>query len=203
MSLCSFEQFLLDFEKIGKTVYGNHFRVYETDTDVLLRLLIYFSKNKEKALELGISLRKGILLNGNVGCGKTSLMALFRLYLSKNERYCIKSCRKITFQFRKQGYDIINDYSKVSFDKPYLQNYCFDDLGVEKTVKHFGNECNVMGEILLSRYDNFVTHKIITHITTNLTSSEIENMYGLRVRSRMREMFNLVSFDKNTIDKRV
>ena len=203
MSLCSFEQFLLDFEKIGKTVFGNHFRVYESDKDVILRLLVYFSKNKEKALELGISFRKGILLNGMVGCGKTSLMTLFRLYLSKNDRYCIKSCRNITFQFRRQGYDVINDYSKVSFDKPNLHNYCFDDLGTEKTVKHFGNECNVMGEILLSRYDNFVTHKIITHITTNLTSSEIEDMYGLRVRSRMREMFNLVSFDKSTTDKRV
>jgi len=203
MSHCSIEQFLIEFEKIGKSVFGNHFRVYESDKDVLLRLLAYFSNNEEKALEFGISFRKGILLNGKVGCGKTSIMTLFRLYLSKDQHYKIRSCRNVSFQFIKQGYDVINDYSKVSFDKPYLHNYCFDDLGTENTIKRFGNECNVMGEILLSRYDNFVTHKIITHITTNLTSSEIEDIYGLRVRSRMREMFNLVSFDKNTTDKRV
>jgi DNA replication protein DnaC len=59
-----------------------------------------------------------------------------------------------------------------------------------------------MAEILLSRYDLFVTRKLVTHLTTNLSASEIENLYGNRVRSRMREQFNLIAFDKNTSDKR-
>lgn len=41
-----------------------------------------------------------------------------------------------------------------------------------------------------------------THITTNLSATEIETAYGNRVRSRMRNMLNLIAFDKNTIDKR-
>jgi len=41
-----------------------------------------------------------------------------------------------------------------------------------------------------------------THITTNLSASEIETAYGNRIRSRMRNMLNLIAFDKNTIDKR-
>jgi hypothetical protein len=36
----------------------------------------------------------------------------------------------------------------------------------------------------------------------NLNSAEIEKKYGLRVRSRMREMFNLVAFPADTPDKR-
>ena len=60
-----------------------------------------------------------------------------------------------------------------------------------------------MAEILLSRYDLFVSKGIPTHLTTNLSASEIEDKYGNRVRSRMREMFNLVAFDKNAGDKRV
>jgi len=63
-----------------------------------------------------------------------------------------------------------------------------------------------MGEILLSRYDLFTqtghSQRIKTHITTNLNAEELEKRYGNRVRSRMRTMFNLISFDKNSKDKR-
>ena len=63
--------------------------------------------------------------------------------------------------------------------------------------------CYVMAEILLSRYDLFVSKGMLTHATTNLSASELEERYGNRVRSRMREMFNLVAVDKNSGDKRV
>ncbi|NEW80122.1 MAG: ATPase, partial [Gelidibacter sp.] len=41
-----------------------------------------------------------------------------------------------------------------------------------------------------------------THITTNLNAEELETRYGSRVRSRLREMFNLIGFDESTKDKR-
>ena len=44
---------------------------------------------------------------------------------------------------------------------------------------------------------------MFTHITTNIGATEIENIYGSRVRSRMREMFNLISFEKDVKDKRI
>ncbi len=47
---------------------------------------------------------------------------------------------------------------------------------------------------ILSRYDHFISQKMITHITTNLDSQDIEEVYGLRVRSRLREMCNVVCF---------
>jgi hypothetical protein len=40
----------------------------------------------------------------------------------------------------------------------------------------------------------------LTHLTTNLNSGEIEKQYGLRVRSRLREMFNLVAFPEDAVD---
>lgn len=202
MSHYSFEDVLLAFEKKGKQIFGNNFMVYEYDKEVLLRLVVYFSKNVEMAQKLNISFGKGLLLNGKVGCGKTTIMTVFRTFLLYENRYAIKSCRDISFEFSEHGYSIINNYSRVLLEKPLLSNFCFDDLGSEQTLKHFGNECNVMGEILLSRYDRYVTNKIITHLTTNLTSSEIEDYYGTRVRSRMREMFNLISFGEDSIDKR-
>ena len=60
-----------------------------------------------------------------------------------------------------------------------------------------------MAEILLSRYDIFTSKKIQTHITTNLSASEIESVYGNRLRSRLREMINLIAFEKGIDDKRV
>lgn len=69
--------------------------------------------------------------------------------------------------------------------------------------RHYGKDCNVMGEILLSRYDLFLNHKRKTHATTNLNAVELEELYGIRVRSRMRQLFNLVAFDKGSKDKRV
>ena len=59
-----------------------------------------------------------------------------------------------------------------------------------------------MAEILLSRYDLFISKKLQTHITTNLSASEIEQQYGNRVRSRLRELCNLIAFDNVTKDKR-
>ncbi len=83
------------------------------------------------------------------------------------------------------------------------RTYCFDDLGTETSLKYYGNEAtNVMAEILLSRYDLFVSKGMITHITTNLSAYEIESAYGSRTRSRMRSMFNLIAFDNNVKDKR-
>ena len=103
----------------------------------------------------------------------------------------------------QDGYEVITRYSRQSFLYHHPKTYCFDDLGTENSLKYYGNDCNIMAGILLSRYDLFITQKLITHLTTNLNSSEIEQIYGPRVRSRMREMFNLVSFSNDSGDKRV
>ncbi len=59
-----------------------------------------------------------------------------------------------------------------------------------------------MAEIILSRYEQFISCGMLTHVTTNLSASEMDQLYGNRVRSRLREMLNLVSFDKASKDKR-
>ena len=43
---------------------------------------------------------------------------------------------------------------------------------------------------------------MITHITTNLSANDIEIAYGKRVRSRLREMLNLINFENEANDKR-
>jgi energy-coupling factor transporter ATP-binding protein EcfA2 len=188
----------------GIQVFGNKFMLHEEDKPQIYLLLCYFLQDNQAAQQLNLNLNKGILLTGPVGCGKTSLMQLMKFFIQKPEqKFVIKACRDISFEFIEDGFSVIQRYSKL----PNLGGvrdgtYCFDDLGVENSLKYYGNECNVMAEILLSRYDLFVSHNLITHLTTNLSASEIEETYGNRVRSRMRTMFNLIAFDRNSEDKR-
>ena len=189
-------------ERKGKELFGGHFRIHDEDHELIAKLLVYILKDEDNAQKHSISLKKGILLSGPVGCGKTSLMSILRFFQPGDNRYILKSCRDVSFEFIQEGYSVILKYGKQAFNQDKPKMYCFDDLGTENNLKYYGNECKVMTEILLSRYDMFVSRQMVTHITSNLTSSEIESIYGTRVRSRMREMFNLVSFDKEAKDKR-
>ena len=116
--------------------------------------------------------------------------------------YKIKTCREISFEFAKNGFEALHHYTQKEHTQTRLTGYCFDDLGAEQNIKHYGNDLNVMAEIIISRYEDFVQNKSITHITTNLSASEIEALYGNRLRSRMRSMFNLITFSNESRDKR-
>jgi DNA replication protein DnaC len=190
-------------EQKGKETFNPNFRIIPEDYEIIFRLLVYILKDAANAERYGISFRKGILLSGPIGCGKTSLMTLIKLFLPAENQYIVKSCRDISFEFIQDGYSVIRKYSTLSFLKEKPRVYCFDDLGTENNLKYYGNDCNIMGEIMLSRYDQFISKRMLSHITTNLNSDEIEDMYGTRVRSRLREQFNLIAFDGNAKDKRM
>jgi DNA replication protein DnaC len=201
MSQYDYQEVILWLEKRGVELYGNNFKILETDHPIIHKLLAYFLHDEITCFQLNIDLNKGILLSGPVGIGKTSLMNLMKTLTATDHKFYIKPCRDISYEFIQDGYEVIQKYSKGKL-YPDPKTICFDDLGTENNIKYFGNECNVMAEILLSRYDLFIARKIITHITTNLSATEIESAYGNRVRSRLRSMVNLISFDKTTKDKR-
>lgn len=198
-----------DYQKVfqfmeikGKELYGRKFQLCVEDKPVLLKLAAYFLRDKELCRDQQLDLDKGIMLTGPIGCGKTSLMHISRFLNGGQYRYLMKSARDITFEFIQEGYEIIHRYSRGKLYTSEYRNYCFDDLGTENNIKYFGNECNVMAEILLSRYDLFISKRLVTHITTNLSATELEDAYGNRLRSRLREMVNLIGFDKEVNDKR-
>lgn len=197
-----FNKCLEFIETQGKILYGHSFKICDIDTPTIYKLLIYMIKDQHAANSEQINLSKGILLSGPIGCGKTSIMHLIRPFSSHLSDYKIKTCREISFEFAKYGYEALYQYTQKVHLQNRLPGYCFDDLGAEQQIKHFGNDCNVMAEILISRYEEFVQNKSITHITTNLSASEIETHYGNRLRSRMRNMFNLITFPTNSKDKR-
>lgn len=181
---------------LGKQKYGPEFSIRKEDLNLIHKLIAYAIGEEELCSIYGIDLEKGILLTGPVGCGKTSLISLLPNFMYANQKYLVKNTRDIATEFHKEGYEIIQRYGNRG--KPF----CIDDLGVEHNIKHFGNECNTIGEIMLQRYELQVSQGVITHATTNLNADELEDIYGIRVRSRLRSMFNLVSFPMETEDKR-
>ena len=195
-----------DFEKIktylnikGHSLFGDNFKIYKEDEPLIFKLCCYFIQDHYSCSQMGIDTNKGILLSGPVGCGKTSLMMLLQHLAPHKTNYELIPTRNIVFNFNASGFEVLEKYNET-------KNFCFDDLGVEPIGSHYAKECNVMGEILLSRYELFChperSRRVLTHITTNLNAEELEKRYGNRVRSRLRAMMNVIAYDSNSIDKR-
>lgn len=166
----------------------------------------YFSNDPDfEMMDESFSHEKGLLLFGPVGCGKTTLLKVLQKNSFNPMR--IVSCRKVADEYAEFGHGAIASYSAAQF-VPRREwfghetvSLCFDDLGTESEKKNFGNQVNVMAEIILNRYDN-IEAKNKTFATTNLTADNIGNYYGERARSRMREMFNIIEFPFNGPDRR-
>jgi energy-coupling factor transporter ATP-binding protein EcfA2 len=198
----NYNQILHYLQHKGQEKFGPQFYIRKTDVPLILQLMYYFTNNKEKAKEHNIDLNKGLMLSGPIGCGKTTLLELMKLIAVPEKKFLLTTSREISFEFIQDGYEVIHRYSKGIPGQQTRRNIAFDDIGTERNLKHYGNECNIMAEILLSRYDLFIQNGFVTHITTNLSATELEEFYGNRVRSRLRNMCNLIAFDKEAVDKR-
>lgn len=192
----AFEEFRLTSIKRMKDIVGEKFK----ENKEFEWAVEYFSDIKG-----GYDRTKGILIQGPVGCGKTDLMKAF----AKNpmQPYSIVSCRTVARDYKEKGMNGIDKYCEPSKNGMYQLFYnhkelgwCFDDLGTESAKKNFGDELNVMTEIFLNWYDKGGFNRI--HLTTNLSAQNITEIYGSRVASRMKEMFNLVIFNPTEKDKR-
>ena len=181
---------------------GRTFVVDEENKEVINQLLYYFNRDTEFKGEHS----KGIILCGNVGSGKTHLFKVFQLLALKP--IAMTTCRNVERRFHEKGYPVLKDFAfkpvSNGTDK-FVPAYCFDDLGAEANVKAFGNEVNVMAELIQDRYELWKSSGVVTHFTTNLTKSEISFRYGDRCLSRLQEMctFVVLGTGENSKDRRL
>lgn len=188
----------------GKEMFGEKFQIDDIDRPVIMKLITYFLQDESVAEADNIDLYKGLIITGPVGCGKTSILKIMHSFMPKDRKFVVRPCCRITQDYMNDGHKTIQRYTSDSFGlyskKPLT--ICFDDLGVEENANHFGNTRNVMAEILLNRYEYFMECHMLTYLTTNLKSSELEEKYGLRLRSRIRQMCQLIAFSPDSKDKR-
>ena len=101
-------------EERGKILFGNHFAIDPNDLELIFKLLVYAIGDKENAEKHGISLWKGLLIAGPIGCGKSSLVRLISYFCPRETQFLVKPTREISFEFEKDGFSVINQYRKLS-----------------------------------------------------------------------------------------
>lgn len=171
---------------------------------VVMKLASYFAGLRNKFTE-DLDFDKGIMLYGRVGTGKTTLMQL--MCESVHAPFYMVAAQEIVNRYQQEGVSCLNDLSGLQYNhvsQKYFGNrhlgLCIDDIGTETEGKSYGNQKNVVGEIIMLRYQTLKGP--FTHLTTNATRDELKAYYGLRVYDRMREMFNIVSFPINAESRR-
>lgn len=202
--------------------------VDDHNRSILTAIKLYALRDKRFESEGYGMLHKGLMLRGLQGCGKTMILRMLAdvgpLQRHDGIVHSISELKQRGWgDMVKLGiYNLSDFYSCVSIEHEYRQKdgekyvdsirrinrpLVFDDLGFERSeTMNFGNRVNIMEGLIQSRYDMFVNQGIATHFSTNLVNSdEMEKVYGPRIRSRIREMCNVFTFeseDGRHIDRR-
>lgn len=138
--------------------------------------------------------KKGIILIGTYGCGKTTLLQAAKIFM--------KEYTKTPFVFRRVNDILIEVAKKGNIDamEPYFSGHLIlDDIGqMEENIMIYGSRYNVIETIINRR----VGTPYITLATTNIKPPEVREKYGPVVGSRFNQMFTPVIF-KTKKDHRV
>ncbi len=182
---------------------GKRGLVLDEETEKCVELICQYicREHRFEDSEHLFSFNKGILLMGNFGSGKTQIMRSYRITVNtihgNSQKVGITSCESLNKAFLKkdeytnqrEGFAALEKYCSLPFTGKEL---IFDDLGSEETtIMDYGNKICVMAHVLSERY-NLHNKGMITHLTTNENSKDIESKYGGRITSRIFEMFNVI-----------
>jgi hypothetical protein len=151
-------------------------------TKLITALCFFVARDVRFETELNYSLKKGLLIRGVSGLGKTHLVKC----IQKNglNPILILSMLDISEAIRMYGEFTAN---MEGYGIVYL-----DDVGTEEpNAKHYGNVINFFKNFIEGTY---LRKKSFDHImmSTNNSFAQLEQMYGFRVRSRIKDMFNVI-----------
>lgn len=171
----------------SQNVFGKKLIVNEENKKLITALCFFISRDERFEKELGFSLNKGLLIRGISGIGKTYLVRC----IENNELnpILILSMLDIAHSVKEDGEYVIKRGNKRII---YL-----DDVGTEEaTVNHYGTKINFFKNFIESTYLRTQQFSNLI-ISTNNSFAEMETSYGFRVRSRIKDMFNIIDVKGN------
>jgi DNA replication protein DnaC len=160
------------------------------DQSKYFKALCYFlSDDVRFETELNYSFKKGLFITGESGVGKTE--TLKALKNNPVRSMAIISMIEVTAAVKSTG----------DFNIPENKLVVLDDVGCEPIpIKHYGTDVRWFADFIENKY---LTQQNFSNliITTNMGGEQIQELYGYRIRSRVREMFNVISVDGEDIRK--
>ena len=190
------------------------FQMPATVFDDLLQCYAHFVKASEREVRITADTEKvlhsaanwlkmgkrGLLLYGNCGTGKSKMMQAMSYliaYYSNNQLNGIKVFSESeVVKFSKSK----DEKESAIFDNLRRWRYVgIDDLGTEPvTVKNWGTDTSPVIDILYKRYDAMK----VTVLSTNLNMERIREIYGERIFDRICEMYDRISFNFQSFRQR-
>lgn len=166
----------------SRNIFGKDLIINSDNKRLITALCFFLSRDRRFETELGYSLKKGLLIRGISGLGKTYLVRC----VEKNDLnpILILSMIEIADQIKQEGeYQVHLGDNKIIY---------LDDVGTEEaTVNHYGTKINFFKNFIELVYLNNRPFNQLM-FSTNNSFAEIEEKYGFRVRSRMKDMFNVI-----------
>ncbi len=162
----------------------NLFVFDDKNEPVIKQLYLYLRKDERFSGDM----RKGVMLVGKYGCGKTLIMqAMAEMYNSVI--YSLHIQRPLLKFFKSSELiSILKEKPVKSFSRMPL---IIDEFGREpKQVMDFGNLRSPMIELLCERYDTGAWTHGISNFTLDTLCSE--NQYGKMTGDRLKSMFNFI-----------
>lgn len=189
-------------EIIGKELYGDKFSIKD------LKISNIYKQVYDK-LVFGIynEMDKGFLITGSIGVGKSAMMKVIqRLFKDTQRRFKWVS----GYELRDLSECMTIREIKALYGSNLKCDLYIDDIGISVEVNRFGNNVNIISEIIMERYDLFVNSGYRTHLSSNVIATMIkndkntptlENIYGLRVLDRIKEMCDLIIWNGESLRK--
>jgi DNA replication protein DnaC len=174
---------MLQFMRWTSTMLYQKKLIENQHTLPLIKTVCYFlSRDPRFETELGYTFRRGLLIRGISGLGKTHVPKC----AADNELNPVRmlSMVEITDQIKQEGnYQLKMEGKKLIY---------LDDVGTEETpVNYFGTRITWFKDFLELYYSKDRPFANLM-ISTNISFDQIEQKYGFRVRSRMKDMFNVL-----------
>lgn len=157
------------------------FVVDEHNRDIMRFLLYYFNGcplAEQVFPDRNYKLHKNLMLQGEVGTGKTLLMQVFSEYLryTDNPRYFVN----VSVTQMVNYYTIHNNLDRFTYNeesgkgfKSDPVNICLNDIGVQSKT-YFGMDTKLLtDEFLHARNEIWTQYSKFAHVTTNLTKAQL------------------------------